>query len=420
MEHVGAQNRKIRLTNKSIDALPPLHEPYQVWDADLPCFGIRVLPSGKKTYFFKYRVGGGGAGRQRKPSIGRHGTITCEEARMRAREWALIVQQGGDPAADRVRMRSAPTVNDLCDRFWSAHVQAHLKPGSQGEIRRHLRRFIRPQLGRLKVNDVRRDDIARLHNRMIDTPYQANRVLSTLSKMFNLAEMWGLRTDGSNPCRHLRKFREGQRERFLARTEIIRLTKELERQESASPHFVGFLRIALLTGMRKMEILTLRWEYIDFDARRIDLPDSKTGKRSIPISAVAEEAIRRIPRVPGNPFVIAGTIEGKHANGIQKFWQRLRMRVGIEDVRIHDLRHTFASVAAVNGVSLYFIGHLLGHRQASTTARYAHLTQGALHDAATVISEAIRGVQDPGGCGAENPFLGRSLKTESGSVPSVL
>lgn len=381
--------RKFKLVDRSVETLRALTETYVVWDSVVAGFGLRVTPSSKKVFFLKYRVEGGGSGRQRKPTIGTFGIWSCEAARKQARLWVSEVQRGGDPARDRASSREAVSVDDLCDRFWNDHVVVHLKPRTQSEVAGLLRRFVRPNLKHFKVRDVSRDDVARLHNKMSSTPYQANRVLSTLSKMFNLAELWGMRPDGSNPCRHIHKFNERPRERFLAREEIAQLVEVLDRYEAKSPHFVGFLRLALLTGMRKSEIVTLKWSYIDFGAKRIDLPDSKTGKRSIPLSANAIEVLKKIPKVDGNPFVIAGRDEGQQSSGIQKFWQRIREEANLGRVRVHDLRHTFASVAAANGISLYFIGHLLGHRQVSTTQRYAHLAQETLQAAADSIGMAF-------------------------------
>lgn len=381
--------RKFKFVDRSIEALRPANETYVVWDTLTPGFGLRVTPLGKKVFFLKYRVEGGSSGRQRKPTIGTFGALSCEGARKQAQQWSSDVQRGGDPACERKSSRDALTVDALCDRYWSDHVAAHLKPRTQREIAGLLRRFVRPNLKHLKAREVSRDDIARLHNKMATTPYQANRVLSTLSKMFNLAELWGVRPDGSNPCRHIHKFSERSRERFLTRDEIVKLLEVLDQHEARSPHFVGFVRLALLTGMRKSEIATLKWSFIDFEARRIDLPDSKTGKRSIPLSSSAISALKAIPKVKDNPFVIAGREQGRQSSGIQKFWQRVRDDANLEGVRVHDLRHTFASVAAANGISLYFIGHLLGHRQVSTTQRYAHLAQATLHEAADSIGEAF-------------------------------
>lgn len=219
-----------------------------------------------------------------------------------------------------------------------------------------------------------------------------SRVLSVLSKALNLAELWGYRPNHSNPCLHVKKYKENKRERFLNQDEINRLIvvlTEEEAQNSSNPWPIHAIRLLLLTGCRLNEILTLKWEEVDVDNQCLRLRDSKTGKKLVYLSSAAIELFNAIPRTEGNPFVICGGKEGAHLINLQKPWRRIRARVGLDDVRIHDLRHTFASIAASNGLSLPIIGALLGHKQTQTTARYAHLLGQLLIEASEKIGGKI-------------------------------
>ena len=218
-------------------------------------------------------------------------------------------------------------------------------------------------------------------------PYQANRTLAVLSKMFSLAEVWGWRADGSNPCRHVKRYKERARERFLSPEETDRLGAVLKEAEKEMPSAVAAFRLLLLTGCRLSEIQTLRWEHVKPDC--IELPDSKTGGRVVPLGPEARDVLAALPRDDDNPWVIAGRLQGSHLTDLQHPWRRIRKRAGLEDVRIHDLRHSYASRALALGESLTMIGKLLGHTQAQTTARYAHLARDSVQNAAARITESI-------------------------------
>jgi integrase len=210
--------------------------------------------------------------------------------------------------------------------------------------------------------------------------------------MFNLAEMWGLRPDGSNPRRHIRKYVEEKRERFLSAAELRRLGQVLDEMEAERlelPSAVAAIRLLLLTGCRLNEIMKLRWDHVDLAHAVLRLPDSKSGAKTVQIGQAAVGVLAAMERQPFNPHVIAGTQAGKPLSDLQPFWQRVRARAGLKDVRIHDLRHTFASVAVASGQGLPMIGKLLGHSQVQTTARYAHLAGDPLQSAANDVSDAV-------------------------------
>jgi integrase len=242
------------------------------------------------------------------------------------------------------------------------------------------------------VTDIERKDIAELHHELQHIPYQANRTFGVLSKMFNLAEVWGLRPDGSNPCRHVKKYTERKRERFLDHIEIAELGRvlhEVERDGSETKAAVNAIRLLLLTGCRLTEIVTLKWEYVDLKARELRLPDSKTGAKVVPFGKTANAVLKGIEKLDDNPYVIIGKKPGSRLTDLQHPWRRIRSKAGLDSVRIHDLRHSYASGALALGEGLPMIGKLLGHTQVQTTARYAHLARDSVKTAGSRVSDTI-------------------------------
>jgi len=331
-------------------------------------------------------------GQQRRPKIGDHNPMTCEEARELARQWLSKARIGSDVSANRKADRNAPTMDDLAERYLSEHAEPKKKPRSVSSDRTLLRLHILPALGRTRVSSVTRADVARLHYAMRKTPGAANRTIALLSKMFNLAEKWELRPDGSNPCRHIEKNPERKFERYLTAKEFAQLgaaLAEAERTQTESPSVITAIRLLAFTGCRLSEILTLRWESIDWERSRLNLPDSKTGQKTVYLGAPALEVLNRMDQEPQNPYVIMGRNPSTHLVNIRKPWLRIRARAGLKDVRIHDLRHSFASFGAGAGLSLPMIGKMLGHTQAQTTQRYAHLASDPLKRAAETVASSI-------------------------------
>ncbi len=375
-----------RLTKRLIDQTISKEEEYFVWDDEVAGFGLRVFATGRKSYVIQYRQGG----RTRRMTIAKQGVMTPDEARKRARELLVEVAKGGNPSEERRVYAQAPTLGALCDRFLAEHVVHRCKPTTQREYQRSVDIFIKPVLGNHKVQDITRQDIARLHHAHKDIPYQANRTLGVLSKLFNLAEEWGLRPDGSNPCRHVKKYREIKRERSLSPEEYARLGKVLNeclQDGSETPYVIAAFKLLLLTGCRLGEIQTLKWSYIQGNA--LALPDSKTGAKKVYMGKAALDVLASLERQDGNPYVICGAIPGQHITDLQRPWRRIRALAHLQDLRIHDLRHSFASGAVSMGESLYITGKLLGHTQVQTTARYAHLADAPVHSAAERVSDAI-------------------------------
>lgn len=390
-----------KLTKRVIDALHSEAKDYFVWDTQIAGFGIRILPSGAKTYQAQYRKGG----RTRRVSVGRHGKITVDEARKLAKEIMGQVAKGENPAEELSQHRKAPTVAALCERFFESHVMERCKPSTQREYRRAIDLFINPAIGSFKVVDVERKDIAELHHKFRNKPYQANRTLGVLSKMFNLSEIWGLRPDGSNPCRHVPKYREIKRERYLSQNELQRLGQvlaEAAQDESETPYVIAAFRLLILTGCRLSEIQTLQWDFITDQG--MELPDTKTGARRIPLPSAARAVLSALPRVTTNPYVIIGRVDGQHITDLQHPWRRIRERAGLSGVRIHDLRHTYASNAVSSGMPIQMVGRLLGHTQLQTTMRYAHLADDPVKQAAEENAARLEALVNPV---AEHP---RSLR----------
>jgi integrase len=253
-----------------------------------------------------------------------------------------------------------------------------------------------PQLGSIPLAAVSRPDVATLHHGLRETPTAANRVLALISKMFNLAERWGLRTDGTNPCRHVERFPERRRERFLSNDELARLGSVLREAEAgglASAEAVAAIRLLLLTGCRVSEILNLRWEDVDIERRCLRFADSKTGAKRIPLNGAAVEVLEGLKRKC--IWVLPGKVPEQPLVNLAKPWDRIRELAKLADVRLHDLRHTHGSTAAGAGLSLHLVGALLGHRQPTTTARYAHLAEDPVLDASERVgarlASAMRG-----------------------------
>jgi integrase len=380
-----------KITKRAVDAMRPGGSDQFLWDTEIKGFGLKVTPADKRVYILQYRSGGRGTPTKRV-TIGSHGALTPEGARAAAQRLAGAIANGADPAEAKALDKAAPTVADLAARFVTGHVATKTKARTAVEYRHLLDAYVLPALGRIRVSDVTRKHVTDLHHSLRAKPYAANRTLAVLSKMFNLAEKWGERADRSNPCRHVEKYPERKRERFLSEVELARLGEELtaaERDSAESPFVVGAIRLLVFTGARRNEILTLRWEHIDFERTCLRLSDSKTGAKSVHLNAPALELLAAMPRIEGNPFVIPGERPGAHLVNIEKPWRRIRARAGLDGVRLHDLRHSFASFGAGAGLGLPIIGALLGHTQAATTARYAHLAADPLKQASERIGREI-------------------------------
>jgi integrase len=302
-----------------------------------------------------------------------------------ARRLLGVIAAGGDPVAEHRERKQAPTVAELATRFLAEHVETKRKPRTVRDYRRLLENVIVPALGHRQVADVIRSEVARLHHSRRATPIEANRALAVLSVLCTFAERIGERPDGSNPCRHVEKFPERRRERMLAPGELARLGRALAAYQGP-PYHVAAIKLLVFTGARLGEILGLQWQWIDIERGEARLPDSKTGAKTIHLPPPALEVLASLPRIEGQPYVL-GSKRG--TTFIEKPWRAIRKEAGLEDVRLHDLRHSFASVAAAGGMGLPIIGKMLGHTQPATTARYAHLASDPVKAAAAEVARRI-------------------------------
>jgi len=393
-----------KITKRTVDALRPAADGRELvlWDSEIAGFGVRIQRSGIRTYILKYRAGGGRSAPLRKLTIGRHGSPwTPDQARAEARLILALVAHGKDPAGAKAAAKAAPTVADLAQRFLVEHAEAKRKASTAREYRRLLDHVVLPALGKKRVADVTRQDLARLHHARRATPTEANRALAVLSTMFNLAEHWGERPDGSNPCRHIEKYGQRRRERMLSAEELARLGDVLAGYDN-SPYYVAAIKLLVFTGARLGEILGLQWQWIDFERGEARLPDSKTGAKTLHLPPPALAVLAELPRVDGNPHVIVGGVPGAPLVNLEKPWRAIRKAAGLEDVRLHDLRHSFASIAASGGMGLPIIGKMLGHTQAQTTQRYAHLASDPVKAAAATVAGKIAAAMAAGSSEGDN------------------
>jgi integrase len=402
------------ITIRSVDSL---RAGETLWDSTVRGFGVRRQKR-DAVYVLKYRF----QRRQRFFTIGRHGSPwTPDTARNEARRLLGMIasrERPRDPAEERDCARAELTLAEFAERYVADYATAHKKPRTVEEDRRNLRLHVLPGLGHLRLSEIRRADVARFHIALRDQPVNANRCLALISHMMTIAERWELRAANANPSRGIVRYREVARERLLSADEIGRLGDVLERVSrgytdadlgqipAADRPRRGYvedwrapamIRLLLFTGARLGEIRTLRWDWIDSNRGVARLPDSKTGAKNIPLTSAALAVLTQIPPCPDSPLVLPGDRPGGYYIGIQRSWNRIRSLAGLPDVRLHDLRHAYASIAVLGGHSLFMVGKMLGHRHASTTQRYAHLAadpvRAAADKTADQISALLRGGQ---------------------------
>jgi integrase len=402
-----------KITKRAVDDLKVEPQEYAMWDGQLPGFGVRVRPTGAKSYVVQYRAGAGRGAPTRRYTIGPVGKITPEVARTRAKAILGQVAHGKDPAGDKTMERATPTVSELIDRFMSEHVEPKRKPGTAAFYRDVLERIVKPELGSIKADKLTRAAVARLHGKLSKTPFQANRVLAVIGSMYAFAARAGIVPKGTNPAPEIEKFREHRRERFLTGEELERLGAAIREAETTGipwevdeskpkarhipkpenrftkidPRAAAALRLLLFTGCRLREILHLKWEHVDIERGLLFLPDSKTGRKTVVLNAPAMMVLAGLDKV--GSYVVPGDDPEKARADLKRPWQAVSRRAGLDGVRIHDLRHTYASFGAGGGLGLPIIGKLLGHSQAATTARYAHLDNDPLRRASESIATQI-------------------------------
>jgi len=378
-----------KLTIRLVDNLPVKTTDYFCWDSDIPGFGVRIHTSGRKVYVVKYRLLT--AAQTKRYTLGLHGVLKTDPARQLAREWLSRVRHGEDPTRER-HPRDAPTMAQLAQRYLDEHAIPKKRPKSTQMDTVNLQRHILPLLGTKRVQDVTRQDIALIHTRMQATPGAANRVLALLGTMFTLAEQWDWRPPQSNPVRGLVRYPEHPRTRYLTGEELLRLgvvLAQADHERLILPSIITGVRLLLLTGARLGEVLTLRWKHVDWDRRQVFLPQSKTGPKWLRLSHAAITLLRSLAPVHGNPYVLPGKRTGECLHSPWKSWRVLCQRAQLADVRLHDLRHAYASLGVSLGHGLPIIGAILGHQHSNTTQRYAHAAPDPVHAAVDQIGESM-------------------------------
>jgi integrase len=398
----------IKLTKRSVEAAKASSGPTFYFDTDLKGFGLKVMPSGVKSFIVEYRPGAGGREvPKRRVTLGRFGALTPEEARDLAKGMLASVHVGGDPAAEKSKARSELTVTALCDLYLSEGCdtkKASTLTSDRGRIERH----IKPLLGRKRVSEVTRADVERFmrdvaggktatdvktkkYGRAIVEGGKgtATRTVGLLGGIMSFAVNRRLRAD--NPVRGVKRYPDRKGEKFLSPAELARIGSALVEAEKAgsNPSGIAIIRLLAFTGARKSEITTLRKSEVDLSRGYLRLGDSKTGAKVIPIGAPAVEVLARAPQIEGNEYVFPASSGNGHFQGTEKLWRVVRASAGFPELRLHDLRHSFASTGLARGDALPVIGAILGHADVKTTNRYAHLADDPVKSAANAIAETV-------------------------------
>ncbi|MYG53908.1 MAG: tyrosine-type recombinase/integrase [Rhodospirillaceae bacterium] len=360
------------------------------WDSELLGFGVRVYPTGRKVYVVQTRADGKDG---KRGTGGRHGVITPEAARRRAALIVSRIKAGEEPIPEPPAAEAnGPTVAELAATYLEEVVDVRLKPASARSYRNTIETHILPGLGKKRALALDHAAVSAFHHSLGKTPAAANRAVEMLSRIYRAAEERETIPEGSNPCGQVAMNRPRRHERFLTDGEFRRLGRVLDEVEAgggAMAHAAVAIRLLLLTGCRKTEVLKLCWDDVDLAAREMRLHDAKTGPRTVQLSPAAAEVLARAPRVEGNSHVVPGMRPGSRMGDLQRPWERIRKRAGLDDLRLHDCRHSFASRALALGESLPTIGRLLGHSHIQTTARYAHLARDSVHESARRVSESV-------------------------------
>ncbi|GBE07061.1 MAG TPA: site-specific integrase [Phycisphaerales bacterium] len=431
----------MKLTKKSVDAAVYDREPVtrngkttypqQIhWDDKLTGFGLRVYPTGKKSFVISYRTNG----RKRIMTLTRYGLKTLEQARSMAKIKLGQAEDGEDPLEEKQRKAKGETVKDLCTAYMDLYAKEHKKEASWKDDERRINRYLLPAWGNIKAANIKHSDVAALHRKIgKKAPYSANRLAALISKMFNLARKWGfVEADSSNPARDIEHYKEEKRDRWVTPEELPFLMEAVN--EESNDYARRGLWLYLLTGLRKNELLSAKWEYIDWERKELRVPNTKSGKvHYLPLSEAAISMLDDVPRIKNNPYILPGLKEGSHLVNIEKPWLRTRKKAtikiwavhdstadliadlrkkldrdptikevqkatdfdlptGVLDVRLHDLRRTVGSWLAQSGNSLHLIGRVLNHSNTSTTAIYARFAQDQVRNALEQHGQKIMGI----------------------------
>ena len=379
-----------------VRAARPRDKSYEIRDDIVTGLGLRVQPSGARTFFLARMV----LGRRRFATIGSADVLTVPEARRKARS---LIASYTEPArkTDGPRTPGRP-MTAFVEEFLERYAR-HWKPSTLETNRHLIRDHVLPAFGHMTVDAIKADDVRNWFASMGERPGSANRAMPALSVMMRMAELWGYRVHNTNPCKRTRRYKMKPKERFLTPEEMARLNAVLTRDEFRCPDVVAIVRLLMLTGCRFGEIASLEWDWIK--GKRIFLPDSKSGPRTVWLSNAARAVIDAIPRYGEDcPYLFPGRPPTRPVDNIASQWTRIREEAGVPGLRLHDLRHSWASTAAMNGVDMVTVAKLLGHALVETTERYVHLSDRSVADAADRVSGRINaalagsGAEREGGC----------------------
>ncbi len=388
---------KLNFTKVAIDAIKPVSLRIIYWDTALTGFGLRVSPHGRKTYVAQYRVNG----REHRVKIGEHGVLTLDEARREARVILANASRGTNEVAERrERERKGIKVGEIYETWMERHVRAKREPRTVKDYQDIWQRYLKGRFAKKVAIEVRRSDVADLHHELRAIPKSANYAVIVLKAIFGYAIKQELIDDRyRNPASGHELYPEEAREAFLAPEEIRRIgdaMSDMLREGSLHKGAAAGLLLCMLTGARSGVVKTLLWTEVDIPNRRLVFAKKRKRLRYLELNEVAIAALQSIERIPGNPYVIAGRKVGKHLYDFRRQWLAIKERAGIDDVsrgtvRVHDLRHTFASMAISSGVPIEVISKLLGHAKISTTQRYSHLTKSVVSVASEDVGRQISG-----------------------------
>ncbi|ULU23318.1 tyrosine-type recombinase/integrase [Dyella terrae] len=386
---------KIKLTKTVVDTARPQSQDVELRDTVVPGFLCKVTPTGRKVFMLQYRTN---SGVRRKPALGQFGELTVEQARSLAQDWLAEVRRGGDPGNQKTEARKAPTIKELCTRFMEDHSKLHNKPSTQKSYQYQIDCYIISAFGSKKAHEVTRQDITALMKRLEKSPTQANRVLSCVRKMFNLAELWGYRPDGTNPCRHVPKYPEKGSTRLITDEQMVSLFAYMDRAETEHlehPIYLLAVRLQFEFAARMSEVLLLQWDWLDLPNGRAVWPDSKTGNMSKPLSEEAQRLLSNAPRYGDSPYVCPAIRDhGKPLSpgSYYQAWRRFLDRAGVPKVGTHGIRHRSATDIANSGIPVKVGMALTAHKTVAMFMRYVHTEDDPVRKAAELVANRRKSV----------------------------
>lgn len=419
----------MKLTKTAVEKLEVTGKRYSQFDNDIKGFAVRVGAGGEKAFYYVYRAGKGRGAPLKWLRLGSFPTMTVDQARGIAKVKAGAVALGADPASIVQEEKASLTVAESLSGFSQEYVEK-LKPSTIAFYGHVIEFHLKPSIGRVRTKALTYSDIARLHTSLKTTPYMGNRCIAVLSVFLNWCEKHGYRERGSNPCKEITLYREHKRQDFLSADNLSAIGDALARMEATwherqqtrtrgsgnavdaiTPQAAAAIRLLMFTGARLSEVLSLKWNCVDFEQGIARLPDSKTGFKVLQLPAPALAVLEALPEM--SEWVFPASSHSGHMVNLKSAWKGVLAFAGLGNWRLHDLRHSFASVMVNSGASLPVIGKILGHTQIVTTQRYAHLEANPAREAAeTAAAKIAEALSAPPKKRARVTKIGRSAGNE--------